>query len=119
MKFAGAMLVVAMCSCSRTPEATDAPATRVKIERVETSVQTYGKSYSGTVVESSGTMLSFSAAGTIRQMYVGVGDRVAKGQLIATLDPSNLRHAYERLIPATCVGAINVVGPVLGGTGRL
>lgn len=95
MKIAGVMLVVAMCSCSRTPEATDAPATRVKIERVETSVQTGGKSYSGTVVESSGTMLSFSAAGTIRQMHVGVGDRVTKGQIIATLDPSTLRHAYE------------------------
>lgn len=56
---------------------------------------TTGRSYSGTVEESSGTVLSFSTAGTIRQMHVSVGDHVAKGQLIASLDPSNLRHAYE------------------------
>ena len=51
--------------------------------------------YSGTVEEETGTALSFSAAGTIKQLNVKVGDRVHKGQLIASIDPSNLQNSYE------------------------
>ncbi len=94
-KFITILLAVSICSCNRTPKPTEAPAVRVKIKTAEQSMQTMGRNYSGTVEESSGTVLSFSAAGTIRQMHVSVGDYIAKGQLIATLDPSDLRHAYE------------------------
>lgn len=95
LKFVGVLVLVSVCSCNRTPKATDTPATRVMIERVETTKQVGGRNYSGTVSESSGTVLSFSVAGTISRMHVGVGDRVAKGQLIATLDASNLEHTYQ------------------------
>lgn len=94
-KFIGILLAVSVCSCNRTPRPTEAPAVRVKIETAELLPRTTARSYSGTVEESSGTVLSFSTAGTIRQMHVSVGDHVAKGQLIASLDPSSLRHAYE------------------------
>lgn len=94
-KTVGILLAVALCSCNQSTTPTEAPATRVKIEAVEQSLQSVGRNYSGTIEESSGTVLSFSAAGTIRQIHVSVGDHVTKGQLIATLDPSNLRHAYE------------------------
>lgn len=95
MKLAGLILALAACSCSRAPKPTKAPATRVKIEAVEMTKQSTGKRYSGTIEESSGSVLSFSVAGMISKMHVGVGDRVAKGQLIATLEASNLQHAYE------------------------
>lgn len=100
IKIAGIILALTVCSCSRAPKPTKAPATRVKIEAVGTALYSTGKSYSGTIEESSGTMLSFSVAGTIRQMYVGVGARVAKGQLIASLDASNLHHSYEIAVAA-------------------
>ncbi len=89
------LLALAAGSCHKQKEATVAPATRVKTIAVKPSMQTVGRTYSGTVEESSGTALSFSAAGTIRQMNVGVGDRVAKGQLIATLDGVSLKNAYD------------------------
>ncbi len=95
LKFVGIIVLLSVCSCSRTPKATDAPATRVITERVETTKQVGGRSYSGTVSESSGTVLSFSVAGTVCQIHVGVGDRVTKGELIATLDASNLEHTYQ------------------------
>lgn len=94
-KLAGIILIAALCACSRSPKPTQAPPTRVKAEAVQQSLQRSGRSYSGTIEESSGSVLSFSVAGTISQMNVNVGDRVARGQVIATVDASSLRHAYD------------------------
>ena len=51
--------------------------------------------YSGTVEEVSGSSLSFTTGGTITQLKVKVGDRVSKGQLIASVDPTQVSHSYE------------------------
>ncbi len=52
-------------------------------------------SYSGTVEEENGSALSFTTGGTIMQLRVNVGDRVHKGQLIASVDPTSIRNNYE------------------------
>ena len=51
--------------------------------------------YSGTVQEENGAVLSFSQVGTIKQLKVKVGDRVRRGQLIASIDPTTVRSTYE------------------------
>ena len=51
--------------------------------------------YSGTVEEENGSALSFTTGGTIMQLRVKVGDRVRKGQLIASVDPTSIRNNYE------------------------
>ncbi len=51
--------------------------------------------YSGTVEEENGSSLSFTTGGTITQLRVNVGDRVSKGQLIATVDPTSVRNNYD------------------------
>lgn len=51
--------------------------------------------YSGTVEEENGVMLSFAQGGTIKQLCVKVGDRVHRGQLIATVDPTSVRNTYD------------------------
>lgn len=51
--------------------------------------------YSGTVEEVSGASLSFTTGGTIMQLRVKVGDRVSKGQLIASVDPTQVKSSYE------------------------
>lgn len=51
--------------------------------------------YSGTVEEGNGTAVSFSTGGTIKSLTVSEGDKVAKGQLIGTLDNGSLRSAYD------------------------
>lgn len=51
--------------------------------------------YSGTVEEENGSALSFTTGGTIMQLRVKVGDRVRKGQLIASVDPTSIRNSYE------------------------
>lgn len=51
--------------------------------------------YSGTVEEENGAILSFTQGGTIKQLRVKVGDRVRRGQLIATVDSTSVRNAYD------------------------
>lgn len=68
---------------------------RVEILSVTESPVNGGRSYSGVIEESSGTTLSFKAPGTISQLNVAEGQRVNKGQLIASLDGSSLRSNYE------------------------
>ena len=51
--------------------------------------------YSGTVEEENGVALSFSMGGTIKQLRVKVGDRVRRGQLIATVDPTSIKNSFD------------------------
>jgi len=44
--------------------------------------------YSGTVVAANTSALSFAVGGTVQTVLVNQGDRVTKGQALATLDPS-------------------------------
>lgn len=88
-------LTLAMGSCHKAKVATAEPAVLVKVQPVENATVTSGHSYSGTVEESEGSTLSFAAVGTVRSINVKAGDRVAQGQLIGTLDDTNLRNAYD------------------------
>lgn len=54
-----------------------------------------GTSYSGTVEEENGVSLSFATGGTIKQLRVKVGDRVRRGQLIGSVDPTSVRNSYD------------------------
>lgn len=51
--------------------------------------------YSGTTEAGSSTTLSFSVAGTINKINVEEGQKVAKGQLIASVDGASLQNAYN------------------------
>lgn len=51
--------------------------------------------YSGTVEEENGVSLSFSMGGTIKRLCVKVGDRVHRGQLIASVDPTSVKNSYD------------------------
>lgn len=100
------LIAIAMCaclclsSCHQKKEATVAPPLKVKAMVAEPSQMTMSRIYSGTVEESSGSSLSFSATGTIRQIYVNEGDRVAQGQLLAVLDDATLRNAHDITVSA-------------------
>lgn len=56
---------------------------------------TMSANYSGTVEEENGVALSFATGGTIRQLRVKVGDRVRRGQLIASVDPTSVKNSFD------------------------
>ena len=66
----------------------------VKTMTVVRGTPSDGSRYSGTVEEQNGTPLSFSVAGTVQAVHVRLGQRVAAGQLIATLDDASLRNSH-------------------------
>lgn len=68
---------------------------KVKVMKVHPVTFSGEQEFSGTVEEASGSTLSFSVPGTVQQIRVAAGQRVAKGELIAVLDESTLRSAYE------------------------
>lgn len=68
---------------------------RVKIMQVNSSEAEVVHRFSGTVEEAAGSSLSFAVMGTVKKIRVGLGDRVASGQLIAELDPLSMKSSYE------------------------
>lgn len=85
------------CGChagkSTVPE--QAAPVRVKVIRASGAELSEKEYFSGTVEEANGTSLSFSVMGTIKSLRMGLGDRVQKGELIASLDPTSLQSSYD------------------------
>lgn len=67
---------------------------KVKTMLVEPSIFEGGSRFSGTVEEENGTSLSFSVMGTVKNLRFGLGDRVTKGELLATLDSTSMWSSY-------------------------
>ncbi len=84
-----------LCACGHKERTTEVSPIRVETSIVRKSAIEAGRTYAGVIEESSGTMLSFKIPGTIRAINVSEGQRVKKGQLIATLDESSLQSNYE------------------------
>ena len=100
IKFAvlAVIFMTAVASCTNNEGGSSAVRDTVVVKEITvgdeySGADSYG--YSGTVEEDASTALSFAVAGTIRQLNVKAGDRVSKGQLIATLDPSSLKNSYD------------------------
>jgi RND family efflux transporter MFP subunit len=53
------------------------------------------RNYVGTVEESAAVSLSFSSMGTVEQVFVSEGQKVGKGQLLATLNATTAQNAYD------------------------
>lgn len=84
-----------LSACHEKKEASASEVIRVETAVAGQSDMSAAKNYSGTVEESGGTVISFTVPGTIQTMNVSEGQFVNKGQLIATVDGTSLRHAYD------------------------
>ncbi len=95
-----ALVSLFLAGCGKKQEAQTAvqPMT-VKVKEMTVGTESHmmpsGYGYSGTVEEENGASLSFTTGGTIMQLKVKVGDHVRKGQLIATVDPTQVRNSYD------------------------
>ncbi len=91
------MLLVWLAGCKHTATVEPAvePEMKVKTAVVQSVQDEITLSYSGTVEASQVIPLSFRTTGTVERIYVDVGDAVRKGQLLATLDDSDLQSIYS------------------------
>ena len=90
------LLLFGLTSCQNNGDKqTTMSPVKVKVLRVSSSEIDGTERFSGTVEEANSTSLSFSIMGTVKTVHVGLGDRVAKGQLIATVDPLAMQSSYD------------------------
>ena len=94
LALAVAALTLAACGGSGDNGSRQREAVKVEVTRVKAAPAGQAGSYSGTVEEESGTLLSFAVGGTVSRVLVNEGDRVGKGQLIATLDTEQMTHNH-------------------------
>lgn len=95
-----AMLAAVLTGCSSKKQEgpkTD-QGTRVKTTAVRSVQDDSNLRYSGTVEASQVIPLSFKTVGTVDKIYVEVGDAVRKGQLLASLDDSDLQNIYSTML---------------------
>jgi len=91
-----ALLLCAFVSCFK-PKGTPQQENTIPVKVMEIkTMQTAGnKNYVGTIEESSAVSLSFSLMGTVEEVLVQEGQRVSKGQLLATLNTATAENAYQ------------------------
>ncbi len=90
------LLALFLAGCQKGERQTETTLpVKMRVITVTAETVTGKNAYSGTVEEECGTALSFSTAGTVRTIHFGLGERVAAGQLMATLDPASMQSSYN------------------------
>jgi len=83
--------------CGETEQQITTPSIRpVKYVKLADSDQSHQHFYTGLSKARTESALSFRVGGTITKRFVEVGDRVKKGQLLATLDPTDYNINYNQ-----------------------
>lgn len=90
-----AVMTCLLTACTDTKKQETKAAVAVSAIVVGGDTHTGSCEYVGTVVERSGTSLSFEVPGKVMKLMVDNGDPVRKGQLLAVIDPTSLREAHR------------------------
>jgi len=82
-------LTLFLFSCEEKSVETIKKIRPIKYSKIEQSTGLETHTFSGVAKAQNETNLSFKVAGTVSSVKIDLGDRVKKGQLIATIDPSD------------------------------
>lgn len=86
-------LLMMMTGCNKESSTQREP---VRVKTIQmTNYGVASMQYSGTVEEESGVTLSFQIPGTVDRLPVNVGQRISKGQLVASVNPATEQNAYN------------------------
>lgn len=88
-----AAVLCSACSGKKSQDG-ESRAVAVSVVTVGDSRAAAGSEYVGQVVERTGVSLSFEVPGRVSSLRADNGDRVARGQLLGTVDPATLRDAH-------------------------
>jgi RND family efflux transporter MFP subunit len=94
-KFVYMVFAIFLTGCNSKQHETQEKIIPVKVMEVAATQVASEQNYVGTVEESIAVSLSFSGVGTVEQAFVSEGQKVAKGQLLATLNAATAQNAYD------------------------
>lgn len=89
-----------LTGCSEQAEKKQQKTVKVETLTVGSTALGETKDYVGTIEEKIGSTLSFEIAGNITSIRVDEGDRVSKGQVLATINPTTVREAHKSTLTA-------------------
>lgn len=90
------LLAVILCmGCGHNQQGKTKAPIRVKTEITSPTGSGTGESYVGIVEEREATAVSFTSMGVVRRMLVNEGQAVARGQLLAEIDPTSMDNSLE------------------------
>ena len=84
-----------LTGCTEKAKKTEKKSVKVETLSVGDTNLKGTKDYVGTIEEKMGSTLSFEIAGNITSIRVDEGDRVSKGQLLATINPTTVKEAHR------------------------
>ena len=84
-----------LTGCTEKAKKTEKKSVKVETLSVGDTNLEGTKDYVGTIEEKMGSTLSFEIAGNITSIRVDEGDRVSKGQLLATINPTTVKEAHR------------------------
>ena len=92
-----AFIISCMMLAGCTEKSSKLEKKNVKVETISVGNTNLGRTrdYVGTIEEKMGSTLSFEIAGNITSIRVEEGDRVSKGQLLATINPTTVKEAHR------------------------
>jgi len=90
------LILTVSCNSSKEEIATTKILRPVKYVKVANSTIEGQHSYTGLAKAQQEASLSFKVGGTINRIPVKVGDRVRKGQLLASLDAADYQVSYTQ-----------------------
>ncbi|MDZ7856103.1 efflux RND transporter periplasmic adaptor subunit [Sphaerotilus sp.] len=91
---AGLSMLTLLAACSR-PEPAPEPIRAVRTQKVSTESATAQQEYAGEIKARTETRLGFRVGGKLMSRAVNLGDEVKAGQVIAQLDPSDLKLGQD------------------------
>jgi len=87
--------LITVTGCNRSVNQTQPEPVPVKVYQVHVMDARHYTAYSGTIEESETIPLSFASVGTVAEVRVSEGQFVKKGQLLARLDTSTFKSAWN------------------------
>lgn len=85
----GLLLLAALGGCSKKPKLKVAVVAKDHVESVVTTVN------SGTVDAENSAAMGFGAVGRVKKIYIGLGEEVKSGQILAEIDNNELEVIYR------------------------
>lgn len=95
--FTGLLIGVLTSGCQRSSDTPNSSVRNVILSEVEQNSSTLSKNYPGVIEEGKNVTASFMTGGKLLSLKVKEGDRVRKGDLLATLDDTDYRIGVNQL----------------------
>jgi RND family efflux transporter MFP subunit len=98
--FAAGIILIFLSSCGGEKKEQEEIIRPVRYQKVYLSSGIQTRTFSGTSKAGTEVNLSFRVSGIVDSISVNVGDRVRKGQLVASIDDSDARLQYDQALVA-------------------